>query len=53
MALWNQVHSLIGMHQVVCAGPFLYAHVREVSFDVISKSLHAAMCEGSFFYPPV
>lgn len=34
VALWNQVHSLIGMHQVVCAGPFLYAHVREGAPDV-------------------
>lgn len=34
VSLWNQVHSLIAMHQVVCAGPFLYAHVREGAPDV-------------------
>lgn len=34
VAIWNQVHSFIGMHQVVCAGPFLYAHVREGAPDV-------------------
>lgn len=31
IALVNQVRSLIDMHQVVCAGPFLYAYLREVS----------------------
>ena len=29
-AVVNQVRSFIDMHQVVCAGPFLYAHVQEV-----------------------
>eukprot|EP00794_Sanderia_malayensis_P013727 gene13727-15158_t len=28
-ALVNQVRSFIDMHQIVCAGPFLYAHVQE------------------------
>jgi len=28
-AVVNQVRSFIDMHQVVCAGPFLYAHVQE------------------------
>ncbi|XP_028400506.1 cell division control protein 45 homolog [Dendronephthya gigantea] len=34
VAIWNQVHSFISMHQVVCAGPFLYAHIREGAPDV-------------------
>ena len=31
IAVVNQVSTLIGMHQVMCAGHFLYSHVREVS----------------------
>ena len=28
----NQVQSFIDSHQIVCAGPFLYAHVQEGLF---------------------
>ena len=31
IAVVNQVSTLIGMNQVMCAGHFLYSHVREVS----------------------
>ncbi|XP_015770499.1 PREDICTED: LOW QUALITY PROTEIN: cell division control protein 45 homolog [Acropora digitifera] len=31
IAVVNQVNTLIGMNQVMCAGHFLYSHVREVS----------------------
>ncbi|XP_031550751.1 cell division control protein 45 homolog [Actinia tenebrosa] len=34
IALVNQVRSLIDMHQVVCAGPFLYAYLREGTPDL-------------------
>lgn len=30
IAVVNQVRSLIDMHQVMCAGHFLYSHLREV-----------------------
>jgi cell division control protein 45 len=29
MAIVNQVHTFIDTHQVVCAGPFIYAYVAE------------------------
>lgn len=34
IAVVNQVSTLIGMHQVMCAGHFLYSHVREGIADL-------------------
>ncbi|XP_046839904.1 cell division control protein 45 homolog [Xenia sp. Carnegie-2017] len=43
VAIWNQVHSFLSTHQIVCAGPFLYAHVREGApdFQVFSTPMNA------------
>lgn len=35
MAIVSQVRTFIDMHQVVCAGPFIYAYVEEVSYSII------------------
>ena len=36
----NQVRSFIDSHQIVCAGPFLYAHVQEVNIPFLLFILH-------------
>ena len=49
IALVKQVRSLIDMHQVIGAGPFLYAYLREVWF--VSHSFHVLYLTSTVLSP--
>ncbi len=51
VAIVTQIRNFVDTHQVVCAGPFVYAYVEEVSSHDITAGSHDCimlMCSTQF-----